>query len=103
MLMEVYYENYAERCNDAYWEEPISIPYGVYDRNPKHRKAFYRFLKSEEFKCVDWNDTYPLILVNMEFKRFGLIYRPVAHKCVDSRRYTIQEFLDEVYNVKKDS
>lgn len=45
MLMEVYYEHYRENCKGAYWEEPISIPYGVYDRDRKARNSFYGYLK----------------------------------------------------------
>ena len=100
MLLEVYYKNYKKNANGAYWEEPKSLPYGVISKDPEIRESFYKFLKSEGFKCVTWNDSYPLILVNLEFKRFGLIYRAAKHSCVDSRIYTIQEFLDEVYNIK---
>lgn len=100
MLTEVYYEHYRENCKGAYWEEPISIPYGVYDRDRKARNSFYGYLTTKGFKCVTWNNDYPLILVNTELKRFGLIYRACAHKCVDSRNYTIQEFKDEVLNIK---
>ncbi|WP_311561731.1 hypothetical protein [Peptoniphilus duerdenii] len=103
MLLEVYYENYKKNCRGAYWEEPLFTPYGVYDRDPENRESFYDFLISEGFECVNWNSSYPLVLVNLELKRFGLIYLPIAHGCVDSRRYTIQEFLDEVYYPKKDS
>lgn len=97
MLMEVYYEHYLERSKGGYQDEEISIPYGVRITDFELREGFYAFLKSEGFRCVNWNSTYPVVLVNMELGRFGLNYLPCKHKCVDDRLYTMKEFLAEVY------
>lgn len=98
--MEVYHEAYVKDNKGGYWTKPSYTPYGVYERDKKARNSFYGFLTSKGFKCVSWNDSYPFILVNTELKRFGLIYLPINHDCVDSRHYTIQEFKDEVINAK---
>lgn len=99
MLFEVYYKVYELNRNGAYKEGPKSIPYAVRDTDSEKRKAFCDLLVSEGFECVSWNDSYPVILVNLEFKRFGLVYRAACHECVGQRLYTIQEFFDEVYYV----
>lgn len=97
MLMEVYYEHYLEKSKGGYQDEEISMPYGVRIYDYELREGFSAFLKSEGFKCVNWNSTYPVILVNMELKRFGLIYLPCKHSSVNDRLYTLKEFLSEVY------
>ena len=73
-LMDVYYEHY--------WKE---------------REEFRRFLEQKGFRCVDWNQDYPGVLVNLHMRRFALIYRACKHLCVGDRNYTREEFLEKVF------
>lgn len=98
MLMDVYYEFYSESCgNDAVSRGPKTTPYMVLIRDHKTRESFRTFLKGKGFRCVDWNPDYPGVLVNMELRRFGLIYRACKHSCVDDRNYTLDEFMQEIF------
>lgn len=98
MLMDVYYEHYSESCgNENVSRGSKIIPYMVLICDYKTREEFRTFLKSKGFRCVDWNHDYPGVLVNMELRRFGLIYRACRHSCVDDRNYTLDEFMQEVF------
>lgn len=92
MIKKVYYEN----PTGSYWERKKYTPYMVLIRDFEEREAFRELLEERGFKLVTWNRYYPGVLVNMELKRFGLIYRPCKHSCVDDRNYTVKEFLIEV-------
>ena len=97
MLQEVYYKNYKENRNGDYRKEPRSIPYLVTEKDRDVMESFHDFLIDEGYECVTWNLTFHSVLVNTELRRFGMIHLPTYFECVDSRRYTIKEFLDEVY------
>lgn len=99
MLQEVYYKNYKENRNGDYRKEPKSIPYSISELDRDVMESFYDFLIAEGFECVDWNLTFHTVLVNTELRRFGMIHLPTYFECVNSRHYTIKEFLDEVYYV----
>lgn len=98
-LMNLYYKDYTSNCNSLEWlnrRERI-LPYMVFERSPEEREKFRVFLKKEGFLEVTWNGSYLGILVNMEFRNFGLVNRPVKFARVNDRNYSIQEFIDEVY------
>ena len=40
-----------------------------------------------------------VFLVNLEFKKYYKMPYPVGSSCVGSRIYTVEEFLEEVFNV----
>lgn len=93
MLLEVYYENY-KNCKGAYWEEEKILPYAVREPDFYKREKFYRFLKHCGFRCVTWNYDYPVVLVNMRLRRFGLVYRACMHASLDDcKLYSLEEFL----------
>lgn len=103
MLMELYYEHYADNCHGIYWDmSSKSLPYMVLIHDFEKRQKFHDFLKSEGFQCVTWNYEYPGVLVNMNFRRFGLICRACRYGCVNNRNYSLEEFMSEVYR-KPDS
>ena len=92
---DMYYENYHdENCPD---QEEV-LPYMVLIHDHSKREKFKSFLESDGFSCMDWNDQYPGVLVNTRFKRFRLIHRPCRFPCVKSHDYTINEFMDKIYN-----
>ena len=98
MLMEVYYEPYAENCRGKYWEiEPKQTSYMVLIRDAEKRNAFKDFLTEKGFRCVVWNQDYPGVLVNIKIKRFTLIEKAYKHSCVDDINYTLEEFMSEVF------
>lgn len=103
MFREVYYENGNINRDGDGPKEPMVIPYGVYEKDRAKREEFYNFLKAEGFRCVSWNYSYPLVLVNMELHRFALIQLPTYYTMVDARRYTMEEFLEEVYYPSQDA
>ena len=96
-LMELYYEDYISNYCNSWWKARRVLPYMVFERSSEKRERFRAFLKDEGFKQVTWNDSYLGILVNMEFRNFGLVNRPVKFARVNDRDYSIQEFIDEVY------
>ena len=103
-IMNVYYKHYEENCTKNYWDlEEKVLPYMVLICNKEEREAFRQFLESENFVCVTWNSLYPGVLVNMQFRRFALIHRPCHFSCVNDRDYSVDSFMNEVYNTKNDS
>ena len=96
MLMEVYYEHYAEKCNDAYWEEEKILPYMVLERDKEKREEFKTYLLSIGYRCCTWNDYYPGVLVNTRFKRFALIHRACNFSHVENKNYSIEEFKEKI-------
>ena len=99
-LMDAYYKDYNLHCHDREWFDNAKrvLPYMVLEKDRKKREKFRAFLEAEGFKLLTWNPDFAGVLVNMEFRNFGLIYLPCKHACVNDRNYTIQEFMDEVYN-----
>ena len=99
-LMDAYYKDYNLHCHDREWFDNAErvLPYMVHEKDRKKREEFRAFLEAEGFKLLTWNPDFAGVLVNMEFRNFGLIYLPCKHACVNDRNYTIQEFMDEVYN-----
>ena len=97
--MDAYYKDYNLHCHDKDWPGNAErvLPYMVLERNRGKREEFRAFLETEGFKLLTWNPDFSGVLVNMEFRNFGLIYLPCKHACVNDRNYSIQEFLDEVY------
>lgn len=99
MLMEVYYEHYAENCRGRYWEmEPKQTPYMVLIKDAAKRNGFKAYLTEKGFRCVGWNQDYPGVLVNMKLRRFALITKACKHSCVDDRNFTLDEFISKVFN-----
>lgn len=98
-LMDVYYKDYSLHCHDKEWlgNKERVLPYMVLERDRVKREGFRAFLEAEGFKLLTWNPDFAGVLVNMEFRNFGLIYLPCKHACVNDRNYSIQEFMDEVY------
>lgn len=98
MMMEVYYEHYAENCRGRYWElEEKSIPYMVLFPTVEEMHCFMKDLQRDGLRCVGGNSDYRGLLVNLELKRFAVIKRACKHECVDDRNYTPAEFIAEVY------
>lgn len=97
MLMDVYYESYGREVNGVIDNGKHYMPYGVKIPEETEREAFKSFLLSEGFTCVSWNSIYPIVLINLELKRFGLNYLPVTHRCVEDKLRTVTEFLTEIY------
>lgn len=98
MFLEVYYKNYKENCMGAYWKEERVLPYMVHIRDFKERESFKNYLINNGYKCVEWDDSYPVVLINIEFKKFALIRHADSHNCVGDRIYSKSEFLSEVLN-----
>ena len=95
----LYYEHYRENESLNYWElEDRVLPYMVLIHDKHKRENFRKFLISEGFECVTWNDSYPGVLVNMQFRRFGLIHRPCNFAHVNNHDYTLDEFMNKIYN-----
>ena len=95
MLMEVYYEHYAEKCNDAYWEEEKILPYMVLERDKEKGEEFKTYLLSIGYRCCSWNDSYPGVLVNTKLKRFALITKAASFGHLNCKNYSIEEFVDK--------
>lgn len=98
-LKDVYYKDYSLHCHDKEWLDNAErvLPYMVLETDRTKREEFRTFLEAEGFKLLTWNPDFTGVLVNMEFRNFGLIYLPVKFPCVDGRGYSIQKFKDEVY------
>ena len=98
MLMEIYYEHYAENCRDRYWElEKLSVPYMVLFPTVYEMHCFMDVLRRDGLRCVESNYEYRTLLVNLELKRFAVIRQPCKYKCVNDHNYTPEEFISEVY------
>ena len=95
MFMDLYYENYNSNSPSSSMEKVL--PYLIKIPDNEQRNSFCNFLKAEGFKQVCWGTMTNAVLVNMQFRRFGNLPKPVGTACVDSRDYTMEEFLDEVY------
>ena len=97
MLMEVYYEHYAENCRGWYWEaEEKSIPYMVLFPSNDEMQQFISKLKTQGYSCVSNNSSYRALLVNTALKRCAVITKACKHSCVGDRNYTPEEFEQEV-------
>lgn len=98
MIMELYYKNYSENCKDKYWEmEKKILPYMIGFESVPEMFGFIEELKKDGFSSAGTNRSYRHLLVNLEFKRYGVIYRACGHGCVDSHVYTIEEFKKDIY------
>ena len=93
MWHKVYYEHYGD---NTYVEEKKVLPYMVRETNKDKREAFRDYLIEKGFECCSWNDSYPGILVNIEFKRFAMIHRPCSFSRKNDRDYTISQFKYEI-------
>ena len=102
-LMNLYYKEYTSNCRSLKYLNSLEriLPYMVFERSPEEREKFRAFLKEEGFKEETWNDSYLGILVNMRFRNFGLVNRPVKFARVNDRDYSIKEFIDEIYCEKQ--
>ena len=99
MLVEVYYEHYKENCQGRYCEkESTSLPYLIRFPTVEDMHRFMGELRSDGLRCVESNHSYRVLLVNLELKRYGVIYLPCKHSCIGDRAYTPEEFVSEVYN-----
>ncbi len=97
MLMEVYYEHYADNCRDKYWEmEEKSIPYLVLFPSNEEMQSFIIELKKQGYRCVSNNTDYKALLVNTTLQRCAVITKACKHSCIDDRNYTPEEFEREV-------
>ena len=96
MWHKVYYEHYGDGTYEDYWEEKKVLPYMVRETNKEKREAFKEYLIEKGFECCGWNDSYPGILVNVEFKRFAMIHRPFSFSHKNNRDYTISQFKYEI-------
>ena len=98
MLMEVYYEHYAENCGRRYWEiEDRSLPYLVLFPTAGEMREFIRRLDADGLRSVGTNGSHRGLLINLELKRYAVIERACRHACVDDRTYLPEEFVAEVY------
>ena len=99
MLMEVYYEHYAENCKEQYWEmEKKSLPYMVLFPSVEAMWQFMQTLEGDGLRCVSANRDYKGLLVNLELMRYGVIHRACKHACVDDRNFAPEEFRSEIYD-----
>ena len=97
MLMEVYYEHYADNCRDRYWEmEEKSIPYMVLFPSNEEMQSFILELKQQGYRCVSNNTDYRALLVNTTLRRCAVITKACKHSCISDRNYTPEEFEREV-------
>ena len=97
MLMEVYYEHYAENCCDRYWEkEEKSIPYMVLFPSNEEMQEFILKLKNQGYRCVSNNSDHRALLVNTNLQRCAVITKACKHSCIDGRDYTPEEFEQEI-------
>lgn len=98
-IMNLYYKDYTSNCCSLEYLNNLErvLPYMVFERSSEERERFRAFLKEEGFKEETWNDSYLGILVNMKFRNFGLVNRPVRFARVNDCDYSIQEFKDEIY------
>ena len=98
MLLEIYYEHYAENYNDRYWEmEEKSIPYIILFPKRSEMQLYIMKLKRLGYRCVSNNFTYRALLVNTELKRCAVIVKACKFCCVDDRNFTPEEFENEVF------
>lgn len=98
MIMELYYEHYAQNCKDRYWEmEEKSLPYMIGFPSVPEMFEFIEELKKDGLVSVGTNRSYRHLLVNLELKRYGVIYRACGHSRIGNRDYTVEEFKEEIY------
>lgn len=96
MFMDLYYKNYNSNSPSSSGEK--ILPYLIKIPEKDQRNEFCNFLKAEGFQQVCWGSMTNAVLVNMQLRRFGNLPKPVNTSCVNSRDYTMEEFLEEVYN-----
>ena len=98
MLMEVYYEHYAENRGGRYWEmEDRSLPYLVLFPTVGGMLEFIRRFDADGLRSAGTNHDHRGLLVNLGLKRYAVIGRACRHACVDDRTYSPEEFAAEVY------
>lgn len=95
--MEVYYEHYRENCRGRYWDEEKSLPYSVKFSDEASKCEMADTLNRAGFTCVNGLNNYPVLLINLELKRWASITKPCKHSSINDRLYSYQDFLDEIY------
>lgn len=99
IFQEVYYKHYAENWNDKYWEKgERSLLYMIIFPTVDDMLSFMTRLGTDGLECVDANQTYRVLLFNLELKRFAVIRKACKQACLDDREYTPEEFQKEVYH-----
>ena len=75
---------------------PKIPPYMVTIKDPEKKQSFLRFLDRNGFTCASTGQ-YPVVFVNMEWKRYGVLYHPFSYSHVRNRCYALEAFLHEVF------
>ena len=96
-FQELYYNNYKEKCNGKYWEDPESLPYAVMVRSPEDRKKFEESLRSDGFECVVGENSYPCMYVNFTFKRYGRSVKPCKSSAINDEPMPLDVFMRDIY------
>ncbi len=97
-LFELYY-----RTEEDFWKEQNKVlPYAVNCQELKRIDKLVKLLRAEGFSFVPTLKGFPnqmtTFLVNLDFKKYYKIPFPVHCSCVNGRIYTIEEFVEEVFN-----
>ena len=95
--MEVYYKHYKENCQGRYWEEETSLPYAVKFVEEVSKLEMAKILERDGFACVNGLNEYPVLLINLELRRWASITRACKHSSVDDRLYSYEDFVKEIY------
>lgn len=93
MFMELFYQNYSKKGDDAF----VSLPYSVLIREQKERESFEQILLQDGFQCVVGENTYPLMYVNFTLKRFGRNVKACGSSTINKVPFSKDTFLSEIY------
>ena len=91
MYLELYYEHYAEPDFHERWkDEKKALPYLIKFSTVEERNEFKQILVKEGFTNVGGGDGANTLglLVNMGFRKFANMSKPVNQACVDGKAYS---------------
>lgn len=97
-IMDVYYAEYIKPDRSLAPHSEMVLPYGIDCRTEEGKAGMAAILKRDGFSCVNNNEGYTAILVNLELRRWASFQKACRHECVDSHVFPMDEFIERIYN-----
>ena len=96
MFQELYYEHYRETCSERYWEEEKILPYSVLIYEQEKREELEKLLLDNGFRCVVYENGYPLMFVNLPLKRFGRNVKACGSSAINKTPMSYEDFKEKI-------
>ncbi|MGM9670668.1 MAG: hypothetical protein ACI3XD_03735 [Oscillospiraceae bacterium] len=102
MFLELYYENYAKKYREQYWEEWVSLPYAVRIPERNDRASLEAVLTCAGFRCVVHENGYPVMYVNFTLRRYGRSVKACSSGKINEKLMNKEQFLELFHRYKSE-